>query len=49
MAPRYPKLLNFLEFWNINLDGKVNRVRVCNKRLIDPAEFRFLDGRLLLQ
>ena len=49
MAPRYPKLLNFLEFWNGNLDGKVNRVRVCNKRLIDPAEFRFLDGRLLLQ
>lgn len=49
LAPRFPKLLNFLEFWNINLDGKVNRVRVCNKRLIDPAEFRFLDGRLLLQ
>ncbi len=48
-APRFPKLLGFLEFWNGNLDGKVNRVRVCNKRLIDPAEFRFLDGRLLLQ
>jgi uncharacterized protein Usg len=49
LAPRFPKLLGFLEFWNGNLDGKVNRVRVCNKRLIDPAEFRFLDGRLLLQ
>lgn len=49
IAPRYPKLLNFLEFWNGHLDGKVNRVRVCHNKLIDPAEFRFLDGQLLLQ
>ena len=26
LAPRFPKLLGFLEFWNGNLDGKVNRV-----------------------
>lgn len=49
LMPRYPKLRNFLEFWSHNLDGKVNRVRVCSKRLIDPAEFRFLDGRFVLQ
>ncbi len=49
LAPRFPKLLKFLEFWNGNLDGKVNRVRVCCKKLIDPAEFRYLDGRFILQ
>ncbi len=49
MAPRFPRLLKFLEFWNGNLDGKVNRVRVCHKRLIDPAEFRYLDGQFVLQ
>lgn len=48
LAPRFPKLLDFLSFWDRNLDGKVNRVRVCNKRLIDPAEFRFLDGKFVL-
>ncbi len=48
LAPRFPKLLVFLEFWNGNLDGKVHRVRVTNKRLIDPAEFRFLGGRFVL-
>jgi uncharacterized protein Usg len=49
LAPRFPKLIHFLNFWNGNLDGKVNRVRVCSKRLIDPAEFRFLDGKFVLQ
>ena len=48
LAPRFPKLLNFVEFWNGNLDGKVARVRVCSKKLIDPAEFRYLDGRFVL-
>lgn len=49
IAPRFPKLIGFLDFWRSNLDGKVNRVRVCSKRLIDPAEFRFRDGELVLQ
>ncbi len=49
MAPRFPNLRRFIEFWNVNLDGKVNRVRVSSKRLIDPAEFQFRDGQLVLQ
>ena len=48
MAPRFPKLLRFLEFWDSNLDGKVSRVRVCSRRLIGPAEFRYLEGRFVL-
>lgn len=49
LSPRFPKLLKFLDFWNCNLDGKVSRVRVCSKRLIDPAEFRYLSGQFVLQ
>ena len=48
LTPRFPKLLTFVEFWNGNLDGKVNRVRICSKRLIDPAEFRYVDGQFVL-
>jgi uncharacterized protein Usg len=48
-APRFPKLRDFLDFWSGNLDGKLHHIRVCHKRLINPAEFRFLDGELLLQ
>jgi uncharacterized protein Usg len=49
VAPKYPKLRQFISFWNGNLDGKVSRVRVSHKELIDPAEFRFYDGKLILQ
>ena len=48
LAPRFPKLLHFVEFWNGNLDGKVARVRVSSKKLIDPAEFRYVDGQFVL-
>jgi uncharacterized protein Usg len=48
LAPKFPKLAEFLDFWDANLDGKLNRVRVSHKKLLDPAEFRFLDGKFLL-
>ncbi len=44
MAPRFPALTKFLDFWEHNLDGKVHRVRVANAQLIKPAEFRFSNG-----
>jgi uncharacterized protein Usg len=49
LAPRFPRLRDFLAFWDGNLDGKVNSVLVCTKRLVDPAEFRFLNGKFILQ
>jgi uncharacterized protein Usg len=48
LAPRFPKLLKFVTFWNGNLDGKVARVLVSNKRLIEPAEFRYAGGCFVL-
>lgn len=44
LAPRFPKLRGFLDFWSDNLDGALHRVRVAHKRLIKPQEFRFVDG-----
>ncbi len=49
LAPKFPKLQDFLGFWEVNLEGKLHHVRVCHKRLIDPAEFRVLDGKFVLQ
>ena len=48
IAPKFPKLLNFLNFWEANLDGPLYRVRVAHRRLITPQEFRFVDGELRL-
>ncbi|MGH6933459.1 MAG: usg protein [Dongiaceae bacterium] len=41
IAPRFPVLHKFLNFWTLNLDGKLHSVRVASAGLIQPAEFRF--------
>jgi uncharacterized protein Usg len=48
LAPRFPKLTDFLDFWARNLEGPLYRVRVAHRRLIAPAEFSFIEGELRL-
>lgn len=48
LAPRFPKLRGFLQFWDRHLDGSVHGVRVANRRLVAATEFRFVDGKLVL-
>lgn len=44
VAPRFPKLKNFLDFWTAKLDGKLYKVTVAHARLIRPAELRLVDA-----
>ena len=46
LAPRFPKLKDFLGFWDANLEGPLYRVRMAHRALVSPAEFSFLDGEL---
>jgi uncharacterized protein Usg len=48
LAPRFPRLTDFLGFWTTNLDGALYRVRVAHRRLIAPQEFNFIEGELRL-
>ena len=48
MAPAFPKLHGFLEFWSQSLDGPLYRIRVMHKQLVSPREIRFLDGEFHL-
>ena len=48
LAPRFPKLADFLDFWDSNLDGPLYRVRVAHRKLIAPTEFTFVEGELRL-
>lgn len=41
IAPSYPGLRKFLDFWSHNLDGKLHSVRVANAQLIQPSLYRF--------
>jgi uncharacterized protein Usg len=40
VAPQFPELQKFLEFWERELDGPLHSVRVAHQRLIGPAECR---------
>lgn len=44
LAPRFPKLHSFLEFWTAKLDGKLFKVTVAHAKLIRPAELRYADA-----
>ena len=48
MAPKFPELHRFLDFWERNLDGPIHQVRVASKQLITPAELRLVDGEFRL-
>lgn len=40
LAPDFPVLKKFLDFWERNIEGKLHTVRVANAQLISPAEIR---------
>jgi uncharacterized protein Usg len=48
LAPRFPRLTDFLGFWAANLEGPLYRVRVAHRRLIAPQDFCFVEGELRL-
>ena len=48
MAPRFPQLRKFLDFWTDNLDGALNRIRIAHRRLVLPTEVRFVDGEFIV-
>ena len=48
LAPKFPRLTHFLDFWEANLDGPLHSVRVANVPIIRPGEMRFADALLTL-
>ena len=40
IAPRYPVLNGFLEFWKREIEGRLHSVRVAQKALVGPADLR---------
>jgi uncharacterized protein Usg len=48
MAPDFPVLHRFLEFWRKNIEGAIHTVRVASVDLVKPAEIRALNGVLRL-
>ncbi len=48
LAPKFPQLRKFLDFWNRELDGPIHSVRLAHARLLRPAEVRCLGAEISL-
>jgi uncharacterized protein Usg len=48
LAPKFPTLKKFLEFWNRELDGKIHSVKVMHAELITPAEFKLVNAPIVI-
>jgi uncharacterized protein Usg len=44
LFPKFPKLQEFLAFWQEKLEGPLHSVTVAHSKLIKPAEIRAVDG-----
>lgn len=49
IAPKFPELGKFLQFWTRELDGKLHSVYVASQKLITPGDSRFYDFEITLQ
>lgn len=49
MAPAFPVLHKFLDFWRRELEGPIHSVRVGSAALIQPANFRVPGAVLYMQ
>ncbi|MCP4384129.1 MAG: aspartate-semialdehyde dehydrogenase [Hyphomicrobiales bacterium] len=48
LAPEFPELRRFLDFWERELDGPLHSVTVAHKKLIRSGEFRPVTTQLTL-
>lgn len=48
LAPKFPKLSEFLEFWRAELDGPLHSVRYTHQKLIRAGEWRNVRGEFVV-
>jgi uncharacterized protein Usg len=48
IAPEYPVLRRFLDFWVRNIDGKLHSVKVARASIVTPGELRHAQASFTL-
>ena len=48
LAPQYPILKKFLDFWEDNLDGRLHSVKLASREVVRPSEFRLANVELMM-
>lgn len=49
LAPRFPRVHRFLNFWKDEIEAAIHSVRLASTALVTPAEWRLVDGEFRLQ
>ncbi len=49
IAPRFPALQKFLNFWEHEIEGRLHSVKVCSAQLVRPAELVYASAEFRLQ
>lgn len=49
IAPKFPKLFGFLNFWTKEIEGTLHSVYVARTEIITPTDARFIDFEMTLQ
>lgn len=44
LAPKFPELRGFLDYWTGTLEGALHSVRIAHNGLIQPSEWKAVDG-----
>lgn len=48
LAPDYPRLFEFIEFWQRELEGPLHSVRFTHRRRLAPGEWRHVTDEVWL-
>lgn len=48
LAPQYPILKKFLDFWEDKLDGRLHSVKLASREVVRPSEFRLANVELTM-
>ena len=49
IAPKFPVLKGFLDFWTSELEGPLHSVKIASTQLIKPSEFSIYDAEITIQ
>lgn len=44
VAPKFPELARFLDFWDRELEGPIHSVEVAHAKMIGPSEWKRVEG-----
>jgi len=49
IAPQFPVLFGFLDFWEKELDGRLHSIYVANYKIVTPGDCKFYAAEITVQ